>query len=165
MEADIKTLLSAYSSIGQVEWIGIRPQRTKDVELKKEVLAIEGIGLKGDHYNSKHGSRQVTLIQSEHLAAVASYLNKNQIDPAVLRRNIVVMGLNLISLKGNQFEIGDALLEYSGECHPCSRMETNLGEGGYQAMRGHGGITARIIKTGIIKIGDGLIPKPKTPLS
>jgi MOSC domain-containing protein YiiM len=69
-----------------------------------------------------------------------------------------VKGINLLSLKEKQFRIGDAVLEYSGECHPCSRMEENLGPGGYNAMRGHGGITAKVIEGGTIREGDDIIP-------
>jgi MOSC domain-containing protein YiiM len=72
----------------------------------------------------------------------------------MVRRNIVVEGLNLLALKGKRFVMGNAILEYSGECHPCSRMEANLGPGGYNALRGHGGITAKIVSTGLIKLGD-----------
>jgi MOSC domain-containing protein YiiM len=66
----------------------------------------------------------------------------------------LVEGVNLLSLKGKQFRIGEAVFEYSGECHPCSRMEEALGVGGYNAMRGHGGITARVLSSGEIKTGD-----------
>jgi MOSC domain-containing protein YiiM len=48
---------------------------------------------------------------------------------------VLVEGINLLSLKGKQFRIGEAVFEYSGECHPCSRMEEALGAGGYNAMR------------------------------
>ena len=85
-------------------------------------------------------------------------IGQTEIDPLLLRRNIVVEGLNLQSLKGKQFKIGDAILEYTGECHPCSRMEENLGTGGYNAMRGHGGITAKILTSGHISIGEKLTP-------
>ena len=66
----------------------------------------------------------------------------------------MVRGINLLTLKGKTFRIGAALLQYTGECHPCSRMEENLGSGGYNAMRGHGGITAKILESGVIKTGD-----------
>ncbi len=124
----------------------------------ESVMAIESQGLKGDHYASRGGKRQVTLISVEHIMAVSSIIGKEEIDPLLLRRNIVTKGINLLSLKGKQFKLGEAVLEYTGDCHPCSRMEENLGDGGYNAMRGHGGITARILKGGTIKIGDRLEP-------
>jgi MOSC domain-containing protein YiiM len=64
--------------------------------------------------------------------------------PATLRRNLVVSGINLVALKGQRFQIGDAVLEGTSFAHPCSRMEEVLGQGGYNAMRGHGGLCARV---------------------
>lgn len=62
-----------------------------------------------------------------------------------------------------RFRLGSAELVYTGECHPCSRMEENLGKGGYNAMRGHGGITCAVVKNGVINIGDALEPlSPET---
>ncbi|MEX8549076.1 MAG: MOSC domain-containing protein [Mucilaginibacter sp.] len=76
--------------------------------------------------------------------------------PEMLRRNLVIQGINLLALKDKTFWVGEVLLEYTGECHPCSRMEEILGEGGYNAVRGHGGITARILNGGTINLGDVL---------
>jgi MOSC domain-containing protein YiiM len=160
---EIKDLMNHFSQNGIVSWISVRPERKSPVVELHEVEAIEGKGLSGDRYKSS-GSRQVTLIQAEHLDAASSLLGTQRIDPALVRRNIVVKGINLISLKGKQFQIGTAVLEYSGECHPCSRMEENLGFGGYNAMRGHGGITARIVSGGIIRTGDSVVPLENTAL-
>lgn len=63
-------------------------------------------------------------------------------------------GINLLALHDRRFRIGSALLEGTGLCHPCSRMEEALGQGGYNAMRGHGGITARVLEGGLVQIGD-----------
>lgn len=154
---DFKALQNNIAKPGRVEWISIRPLRLKPVAVLKEVHAIEDKGLEGDRYNSAGGDRQVTLIQKEHLDAVSSMMGK-EVAPEMVRRNIVVSGVNLLSLKGKRFQIGEAILEYSGECHPCSRMEENLGFGGYNAMRGHGGITAKVVRTGTIKVGDAVFP-------
>ena len=68
--------------------------------------------------------------------------------PDLVRRNLVVEGINLLALKGRLVRIGEAVLEVTGECHPCSRMEQALGVGGYNAMRGQGGLTARVMVGG-----------------
>lgn len=153
----IDYLTSQFPGTGRVEWIGIRPERRANLTVKKSVTALATVGLEGDHYRSKGGKRQVTLIQREHIDAVASMMDMSEIDPASLRRNIVVSGINLHALKGKRFRLGTALLEYTGECHPCSRMEENLGHGGYNAMRGHGGITANILETGVVGLKDELV--------
>lgn len=154
----ISYLTAQFAQKGSVEGICVRTEKRELPSLVTEVEALEGIGLGGDHYKSKGGKRQVTLILAEHIQTVASLTGKEDISPLLLRRNIVVSGINLLALKDKKFLLGDALLEYTGECHPCSRMEENLGAGGYNAMRGHGGITARILKSGSIKLGDNLIP-------
>lgn len=140
---------------GEATWIGIRPSDKSDIEIVEHVTADPEQGLVGDHYRGRSGNRQVTLIQAEHLAAVASLLGRTEamLDPILPRRNIVVRGVNLLAMKEKRFWVGDVLLEYTGLCHPCSFMEESLGSGGYNAMRGHGGITARVIEGGLITLG------------
>ncbi|MGD1892670.1 MAG: MOSC domain-containing protein [Cyclobacteriaceae bacterium] len=151
----MKLLLDTLPQVGTVIWIGVRPERRNPLRAVNQVLAQEGVGLEGDHFSGKvQSKRQVTLISAEHIEAVASMLHRREVDPGLLRRNIVVKGINLLALKDKQFKIGEAILEMSGLCHPCSRMEQNLGPGGYNAMRGHSGITARIIQEGVIRVGD-----------
>lgn len=114
-------------------------------------------GIEGDRYKtSSNGARQVTLIAAEDIAAIAAFLGRDAVAPDLLRRNFVTRGINVAALKGMRFRIGHAVLEGSGDCAPCSRMEEALGTGGYNATRGHGGITARIIEGGDVRLGDAI---------
>ncbi|MEM7078242.1 MAG: MOSC domain-containing protein [Pseudomonadota bacterium] len=139
---------------GRVCWIGLRPDKGAPVKRVATVDVSLEQGLVGDRYAKTGGNRQVTLIQEEHLTALASMLKRPDLGPEILRRNIVVSGINLLALKDKQFRIGAVLLEYTAPCHPCSKMETILGPGGYNAMRGHGGICAKVISAGRISTDD-----------
>ena len=150
----MQELFDTLPQIGQIEWIGLRPEKRAALKEVQEVEVTEKEGLVGDHYSGRSGKRQVTLIQKEHLDGVANILKIDSIDPGLTRRNIVVSGINLLALKDRKFKIGDVELEMTGICHPCSRMEENFGPGGYNAMRGHGGINAKVLKGGTISVGD-----------
>jgi MOSC domain-containing protein YiiM len=150
-------LLRAPMRPGSVAWIGLRPSRRQSLLPVPHADLDPQQGLIGDHYQSRtNRARQVNLIQAEHIAAIAAYLGRDPIAPDRLRRNIVVSGINLHALKGHRFVLGSALLVTTGECHPCSRMEEILGTGGYNAVRGHGGITASILHPGRVHAGDAI---------
>jgi MOSC domain-containing protein YiiM len=139
---------------GVVGWIGLRPARRAPLVPVASATVDPADGLLGDHYGKGGGRRQVSLIQSEHLAAIAHYLGLDAAAPELLRRNIVVTGVNLLALKERRVRVGTAVLEVTGECHPCSRMEEVLGAGGYNAVRGHGGVAARVVSGGTINVDD-----------
>ena len=158
METQLKELFEHFAQPGKVEWIGIRPVRKGALKSVDEVGVSTEKGLIGDHYSGSSGKRHVTLIQAEHLPAVASFVGLAEVKPEQLRRNIVVSGLNLLALKEHRVQIGDeVILQITGPCHPCSRMEQNLGPGGYNAMRGHGGLTAKVLHGGTIRLGDSIV--------
>lgn len=153
--APLARLLDAPQRPGLVVWIGLRPVRYRPLVPVATADMDPEKGLDGDHYRNRvTRARQVTLIQSEQLAAIAAYLGLPQVEPGRLRRNIVVSGINLLALKGRRFRLGTAVLMHTGECHPCSRMEAEFGPGGYNAVRGHGGITARVLSAGRVRLGD-----------
>lgn len=144
---------------GVVEWLGLRPARLAPMLSPASLMLTPGQGVADDHYSSAtQGARQVTVIAAEHLAAIGSYLGQDSAPPGLLRRNVVVRGINLGALKSRRFRLGNALLECSGDCHPCSKMERLLGAGGYNAVRGHRGITARVLEGGEVRLGDLLTP-------
>jgi len=147
-------LLNVFPQIGRVEWVGLRPAHRESLVAVSSARLERALGLSGDHYSKQGGNRQVTLIQFEHLAVIAALCGRETVQPELLRRNLVISGINLLALKTQQFYIGHALLEGTGLCDPCSRMEDALGVGGHHAMRGHGGITARVLQGGEIHLGD-----------
>lgn len=170
---------------GRVDWLGLRTVRRGPMLALDEAELRAGLGVVGDHGKQEpprlkaltgqpgeppgrwpaspplpggQGKRQVTLIQAEHLPVIAALCGLDAVTPELLRRNIVVAGIPLLALKDRRFRIGEVVLEGTGECHPCSRMEENLGPGGYNAVRGHGGLTARVLQGGRIRLHDPVEP-------
>ncbi|WP_202980264.1 MOSC domain-containing protein [Marinobacter fonticola] len=151
----LKDLIQTLPQLGRLVWIGLRPARGEPMVRVDSAIAEIGLGLEGDRFKGRPESkRQVTLIQAEHLPAMASLLHLPDVPPELLRRNLMVSGLNLLALKNRQFRIGNVVLEMTGLCHPCSKMEAIFGPGGYNAIRGHGGITAKVVAGGTIREGD-----------
>lgn len=144
--------LKIVPQVGRVTWLGVRPARGAPMLAKEEVELVAERGIVGDRYQFS-GNRQVTLIQAEHLPVIAAFTG-GAVAPELVRRNVVVSGVNLLSLQKQRFAIGGAILIGTGACAPCEKMEVALGVGGFQAMRGHGGICARVERSGVIRNGD-----------
>ena len=166
--SSLRDLTTQFAQQGKLESIYLRPARGVACIQANEVLAITGIGLQGDRtaigksQNStaqKFSNRQVTLIQAEHIEVIAKLLGR-PVDAALLRRNLVVSGINLLAAKSlfrdqtMQLKIGEVVLEITGPCEPCSKMEFALGHGAYNVMRGHGGVTAKVIQGGKLSLGN-----------
>ncbi len=137
---------------GKVEWIGIRPERKAPVLSQASVNVNLESGIEGDHPSSQN--RQVTIVSKEQLEEVSAALEIDIIDPTATRRNILISGIDFDSLKNARIRIGSVLVEVTGPCRPCNRMDENLGDGGRRAMEGKGGWTTRVIEPGVIRVGD-----------
>ncbi len=160
-------LMQRFPRAGRLEVVLLRPARRADVREVDSAVAIADHGLAGDRKTARPpgpagaGKRQVTLIQAEHLPVIAALLGLPGVPPALLRRNLVISGINLLAarslFRGEVLILrvgAEVVLEVTGPCEPCSRMEEALGAGGYNAMRGHGGVTARVLAGGTLRRGD-----------
>ena len=137
---------------GKVEWIGIRPERKVPLISKESVFVDVKTGIEGDHPSAAH--RQVTIISKEQLEDVRIALNASSIDTASTRRNILISGIDFVGLENAKLQLGSALVEITGPCHPCNRMDENFGEGGRNAMKNLSGWTTRVLESGVISVGD-----------
>ena len=103
--------------------IFIAPTRGAPMEPREFVTATTDSGLDGDRYTdpANHGGPdyQVTLIESEHIAAFSEMVEV-PFTPDMPRRNIVTRGIRLNDLCGRRFKVGGATLEGLELCEPCS---------------------------------------------
>lgn len=164
---NLRELSQQFAVDGRLEMIVLRPDRRKPAIAVPTVEAVLGYGLMGDRRAKSERTtdssrkREVTLIQAEHIPLIAQWGGLDSLSPLDLRRNLIVSGINLLSMKSPfpdlklHCQIGDRVeLVITGPCDPCSRMEQELGRGVYNAMRGHGGTTARLVTGGPIAVGD-----------
>lgn len=162
----LRGLTTRFAAGGRVEAIVLRPQRRAQAVFIDEVRAEPGRGLIGDHRGQRLAEteaqrhRELTLIQHEHLPLIGAWTLQQAVDARRLRRNLVISGLNLAAMHSPfadqvlVWRVGpEVCIEVTGSCPPCSRMETELGLGGYNALRGHGGLTARVTTGGLIRVG------------
>jgi MOSC domain-containing protein YiiM len=127
---------------------------TRGVEL---VDALAGRGLEGDRYVERPGTDgQVTLIESEHIEAFAQATGF-AMRPDMPRRNIVTRGDRLNGLVGKRFRVGKAVFEAFELCEPCRIFQRNTHPEALRFFAGKGGLRARIVSGGVVRVGDALV--------
>lgn len=128
---------------------------------------VPGLGLAGDRYALGGGTwarypdleKQLTLIDRDDVAAVAAEVG-GDLSPGDTRRNLVTSGIDLPSLVGRWFAVGDALLFGMKRCPPCTHLERLTGLKLVKAMVHRGGINAAVFGGG--EIGEQAIVRPVT---
>lgn len=146
--------------VGEVAGVFIASGEGRPMQSRQEVSAEVGRGLAGDRYyddagNFKDGTRksEVTLIESEALEAIK---REHDIDFGAHenRRNIVTRGVPLNHLVGQTFSVGSTVLEGLRLAEPCEYLEKLTGKPVRKPLVHRGGLRAKIIKGGPIRVGD-----------
>lgn len=150
------------SRTGSVEAIHVSPETGGDPEPRESVAAVAGRGLEGDRYYRGAGiynerddldPSDVTFVEREALDAARE--QGVELDAGAHRRNVTTRAVPLGRLVGERFRVGGAVLEGLGPCEPCSYMASLADEpGAVTALEGRGGLDARILESGTIRVGD-----------
>ncbi len=118
-----------------------------------EVECVAGSGLRGDRYfdYKPDYKGQVTLFSQEVIDDLCTRFQLSDLDPWVFRRNIIVEGVDLNALIGEEFEVQGVRFMGTEEAEPCFWMNEAVCAGAEEAMRGHGGLRARILTDGVLR--------------
>ena len=145
---------------GFVQGIFFAPEGGAEVKSVQAATAIEGCGLEGDRYcaGTGHWSRfgrvcEVTFIAAEDLHDIERETGLG-VKNGEHRRNVVTRGIDLKALRrGERFRVGEVAFEYRGPRSVCRYIERLTEPGMTQALKGRGGICARVIKDGTVRVG------------
>ncbi len=123
------------------------------------VECVAGKGLVGDRYFGfkEDFKGQITFFDASVFAALAERSGKPDLDPSMLRRNVLLQGVDLNSLIGRRFEVQGLVFEGREECKPCYWMDEVAGTGSEAFLKGHGGLRAAIVTGGVLRTGPGTL--------
>jgi MOSC domain-containing protein YiiM len=146
---------------GFVESIFLAPEGGAQMKGVQAATALEDCGLEDDRYcaGTGHWSRfgrvcEVTFIAAEDLGVIERETGVG-VNNGEHRRNVVTSGISLKALRcGERFRVGEAAFEYRGPRSVCRYIERLTEPGMTQALKGRGGICARVIENGTVRVGD-----------
>lgn len=153
-----------------VEAICIASSDSAPMQSLAAILAIADVGLSGDRYAlgtgfyssrpTAPGAREVTLIEAEVLDLLQQE-HGIRLEPEEHRRNLTVRGIKLNELIGQQFAIGDVVLEGVKDCPPCEHLQELTGKAVIKPLTDRGGLRARILVGGTLRVGDSIAVHPR----
>ena len=151
---------------GTVEAIYIASSAGEPMQPLSEAEAIAGRGLAGDRYLEgtgyysnrplADGSREVTLVEAEELEGMERETGI-RLDPSESRRNVLTRSVRVNELIGKRFRMGEVVCEGIRICEPCTYLEKLTGKRVMRPLVHKGGLRARIVSGGTIRVGDEIL--------
>ena len=135
-----------------------KPARNYEIIEVTELHCLAGRGLKGDRFlDFKTDYKgQITFFEEEVHAKLCEQFAVHDKSPGAFRRNVITRRMDLNSLIGVEFEIQGVHFLGTEECKPCYWMNQAFHDGAEEAMKGHGGLRARILGDGILRLTAGV---------
>ncbi|MEO7168512.1 MAG: MOSC domain-containing protein [Spartobacteria bacterium] len=121
-----------------------------------EIDCVAGRGIRDDRFFDyrEDYKGQITFFSAEVFAEMSRHFGIADKSPGVLRRNVIVAGVELKELIGADFELQGVQFRGTAHCAPCFWMETAFAAGAEKFLAGRGGLRARILTDGIISVGE-----------
>lgn len=119
----------------------------------EQVECVAGEGLRGDRFFGYRPDYkgQVTFFAWEVFEALRNELGLPAVDASALRRNVIIEGVALDRLIGEEFTVQGVSFVGVEECRPCYWMDRALDRGAEAWMKGRGGLRARIVTNGFLR--------------
>ncbi|TMF30621.1 MAG: MOSC domain-containing protein [Chloroflexi bacterium] len=139
--------------------IQLCPGHREAMTLVRSATVIEGLGIEGDKHASAASKRQVLLADKEALDAVG-------VLAGTIKENVTVEGVDVMRLpSGSLVRLGrSVVLEITAVCEPCFRMD-EIRDGLKQELEGKRGMVSRVVRGGIINVGDPITVERSEPLA
>jgi molybdopterin synthase catalytic subunit/MOSC domain-containing protein YiiM len=130
-------------------------RRDHGIVALSEVECVAGMGLRGDRYfGFKPGYKgQVTFFDADAVDALRIRFSQPDLSSGLLRRNLIVRGIDLSAWVGRRFRFQGVEFEGSEECRPCYWMDEAIGSGAEEFLTENfrGGLRARIVSDGKLR--------------
>ena len=129
-----------------------QPAGEHPIVAAEKIECVAGRGIRGDRFfdYKENYKGQITFFAMEVLEALRDELNLPDAQPEATRRNAFVRGADLPSLVGKQFEVQGVRFEGVEESKPCHWMNSALGSGAEEWLRGRAGLRCRILTDGAL---------------
>jgi MOSC domain-containing protein YiiM len=131
---------------------------------EQRIECVAGHGIRGDRfYNYREDyAGQITFFSSEIFAKLCLAFSLTNKSPGILRRNVIVSGIDLNSLIDVDFEIQGVRFRGTKHCKPCYWMDKAFAPGAEKWLAGNGGLRAQILGDGFIEVGDARLVRSET---
>jgi MOSC domain-containing protein YiiM len=120
----------------------------------REARLVAGQGIEGDRFFGfkEDYKGQITFFSREMYDSLCAQFQVWDRGPEVFRRNVIVSGVDLNALIGVEFELQGIRFAGVAECTPCYWMDAAFHPGAEEALRGRGGLRARILSSGTLRV-------------